>query len=342
MVEDFVGIHEIAEMAGVTRQAVVNWRARFIDFPSPVADLKAGPVFAREQVRKWLRKRRIPMATVISTINLKGGVGKTTTTVAVAEILSVEFNKKVLIIDIDPQTNATAMLIGEEKWKKLNQNGNTLAQLFKDALDPDNKKFEMKKTLQHGVSNVGAVQNLSLIPSSLDLIDVQDQLATMPRGRFHAQNPTDILLRAVRPIIDEFDIVFIDCPPSLGIITFNALRMSNYYIIPTIPDILSTYGIPQIISRVREFSQAISEPIEPLGIVATLYRAQSTVHNNQLRLLKSNQDAKLFNTVIPWSNQITDAAEYKSVSTLRQKWGYQGQFDRYRELAEEIKERVGI
>ena len=85
------------------------------------------------------------MATVISTINLKGGVGKTTTTVAVAEILSVEFNKKVLIIDLDPQTNATAMLIGEDKWKKLNQNGNTLAQLFKDALDPDNKKFDNEK-----------------------------------------------------------------------------------------------------------------------------------------------------------------------------------------------------
>ena len=280
------------------------------------------------------------MATVISTINLKGGVGKTTTTVAVAEILSAEFNKNTLVIDLDPQTNATVMLIGEDKWKKLNQNGHTLAQLFKDALDPDNKRFVLDKTVQRSVSSVAAVSRLSLIPSSLDLIDIQDEIATMPRGRFHAQNPTDILLRAVRPIIDEFDFVFIDCPPSLGIITLNGLRMSNFYIIPTIPDILSTYGIPQIVSRIKEFSQAISEPIEPLGVVASLFRTQSTVHKNQLRLLRAGKDAPLFDTVIPWSNQISDAAEYKEVSTLRQKWGYQGQFVKYRDLASEIMART--
>ena len=72
------------------------------------------------------------MAHVFSTINLKGGVGKTTTTVAVAETLSSEFGKKVLVIDLDPQTNATTMLIGEDKWRTLNDSGRTLARLFKD------------------------------------------------------------------------------------------------------------------------------------------------------------------------------------------------------------------
>jgi len=85
------------------------------------------------------------MATVISTINLKGGVGKSTTTVAVAEMMSAEFGKKVLVIDLDPQTNATVMLIGEKKWRKLNDEGNTLAQLFKDALEPEGKSFDIKK-----------------------------------------------------------------------------------------------------------------------------------------------------------------------------------------------------
>src|SRR5713101_6246856 len=174
MEDELLGIYEIAELAGVTPQAVANWRARFSDFPAPTAELRAGPVFSRSRIRRWLQKRRFPMATVLSTINLKGGVSKTTTTVAVAEMLSSEFRKKVLVIDLDPQTNATTMLIGEEKWKELNKNGHTLAQLFKDAIEPDNKKFELKKTLQDHVSGVSDVRSLSLLPSSLDLIDVQD------------------------------------------------------------------------------------------------------------------------------------------------------------------------
>src|SRR5207247_2126200 len=103
--------------------------------------------------------------------------------------------------------------------------GFTLAQLFKDALDPDNRRFSLEKTLQRKVSNVAAVRRLSLLPSSLDLIDVQDRLASMPSGRFYANNPIEILHRAVRPIVDEFDFVLIDCPPNLGIITLNGLRI---------------------------------------------------------------------------------------------------------------------
>jgi len=205
------------------------------------------------------------MATVISTINLKGGVGKSTTTVAVAEMMSAEFGKKVLVIDLDPQTNATVMLIGEKKWRKLNDEGNTLAQLFKDALEPDSKRFDINNAIQQQVSNVEDVATLDLLPSSLDLIDVQDRLASMSSGRFYAENPVDILRRATRSIIDDYDVVLVDCPPNLGIITLNGLRISAGYIIPTIPDVLSTYGIPQIVSRVKQFRKRLPNPSRPTG-----------------------------------------------------------------------------
>ena len=282
------------------------------------------------------------MATVLSMINLKGGVGKTTTTVAVAEILAAEHQKNVLVIDLDPQTNATVMLIGEEKWNKLNDAGRTLAQLFKDALDPENRRFDLRKSIQKDASPVEAVRTLSLLPSSIDLIEVQDRLYSMPAGRYYTDKPVDILRKAVRPALDEFDIVLIDCPPNLGIITLNGLRMSNGYIIPTVPDILSTYGIPQIVRRVSEFSDAIGEPIEPLGIVVTKYQANSSVHANTLRALRGEKDAPLFSTMIPQSNQMSAAAEPEPRSTLRQRWGYQGGYAAYEELAAEIVQRIAV
>ena len=334
---DLIGLYEIAELAGVTPPAVANWRSRSPDFPKPVAELKSGPIFRKSDVRAWLKRRKKSMCTVIATINLKGGVGKTTTTVAVAEMLSAQFGKKVLVVDLDPQTNATVMLIGEDKWKDLNDQEHTLARLFQDALlEPSERKFDLDKTLQRKVSNVMEVKKVDLLPSSLDMIDVQDRLASMPSGKFYAANPVDILKKAIKPIIDEYEYVIIDCPPNLGIITLNGLRIAHGYIIPTIPDILSTYGIPQIVKRVKDFAGEIGEPVEPLGIVISKYRAQLKLHYNTTRRLRSNGDAPVFDTVVPESGQIEEAAEFTKLSTLRQKYGYQGQFASYRALTEEI------
>ena len=282
------------------------------------------------------------MATIISMINLKGGVGKTTTTVAMAEMLSSEFRKRVLVIDLDPQTNATVMLIGEKKWQKQNEQGNTLAQLFKDALTeaPEKKRFELSETLIRGVSNVGEVRNVDLIPSSIDLIDVQDRLASMPQGQYYSNVPTDILRRSISPILDDYDYVLIDCPPNLGIITLNGLRISNGFIIPTIPDVLSTYGIPQIIRRVTDFSSNIVEDIEVMGIVITKYRQQSGLHKNTARALRRG-DVPVYDTMIPERQSFAASAEYVPVSTLRQKYGYQGgEFTSYSNLTSEILESL--
>lgn len=280
------------------------------------------------------------MAHVLSTINLKGGVGKTTTSVALAEAFSSHLRKKVLVIDLDPQTNATLMLIGEKKWFELNNKDHTLAQLFKDALDPDYKKFDLDATLQKKVSDVESARSIDLLPSSLDLIDVQDRLASVPPGRYYATNPVELLWRAVKSRLDDYDIVIIDCPPNLGIITLNGLRISDSYIIPTIPDYLSTYGIPQIVTRVGEFSKAISEDIEPLGIVATKYQANSTVHNNVLSQLRDDEDVPIvLDTVIRQANAVSAAAEYQTYKrTLKQKYGADpsGLASQYMSLAQEI------
>lgn len=281
------------------------------------------------------------MSRVFATINLKGGVGKTTTTVALAEILSAEFRKKVLVIDIDPQTNATTMLIGESKWKELNNKDLTLARLFKGALDPKGHRFDIEATLQKQVSDVGDARSIDLLPSSLDLISIQDKLASAPSGEFFAMNPTEILWRNVKSHLENYDFVIVDCPPNLGIITLNGLRISEGYIIPTIPDVLSTYGIPQIVSRVQKFSDAIAEPIKPIGIVITKYQAISTVHKNTLKqLATSHEMPPLFDTIIPQANQFAAAAEHTGYSTIKQKWGYNNLAEKFVALAEEIMEKL--
>lgn len=342
LTEDLVGINEIAIMANRSRQAVANWRARNVDFPAPVAQLASGPVFRRSHIRSWLRRRKVPMAHVFSTINLKGGVGKTTTTVAMAEFMSGELGKKVLVIDLDPQTNATVMLIGEDRWRDLNLQEHTICRLFQDALDPENKRFNFDATLQRRVSNVSEAQTIDLLPSSLDLIDVQDRLASVPSGQYYSVNPTALLRRAVKTHLDDYDVVIVDCPPNLGIITLNGLRISDGFVIPTIPDVLSTYGIPQILSRVSHFAEETAEDVEPLGIVVTKFQVNSTVHRNTLKQLKKDKRMPpVFDAIIPQSNQYADAAEYGSPRTLRQKWGYQqsgGQSlaDKFARLAEQV------
>lgn len=280
------------------------------------------------------------MAIVIPVINLKGGVAKTTTSVGLAEMLTTEFKKKVLFIDLDPQTNATTMLIGEHRWKDLNDEGYTLARLFESALWPDELQFDLKRTLQRNVSNILAVLNLDLIPSSLDLINIQDDLTRIPRGKFYSNNPYDILRKAIQPIMNEYDYIIIDCPPNLGVITLNGLRIANGYIIPTIPDVLSTYGIPQIINRVNDFAWEIGSSIETLGIVITKFRENSNVHNTNLTRLKSEIDAPLFSAIFKDNNQMASAADFTmEYATFRQKWGYGGQFESFYSLAKEVVEK---
>jgi cellulose biosynthesis protein BcsQ len=102
-------------------------------------------------------------------------------------------------------------------------------------------------------------------------------------------NPQDILRRTLQPVLDRYDFVIIDCPPSLGIVTKNGLKFSTHYVIPTIPDIVSTWGIFQIVSNVAAFSESINRLIKPLGIVATKVQGTIDLHARVMRDLRENR-----------------------------------------------------
>ena len=271
------------------------------------------------------------MPKIISVINLKGGVAKTTTTVQIAECLTSEFSKRVLVIDLDPQTNATISLIPEEKWEELDESGQTLFQLFNDKLDKTDI-FRLKTARQTGVSNL-KIPNLHLLPSSIRFVDIQDRISEIPAKTGYSLNPMEILKSAVHPILDDYDYVLIDCPPNLGFITRNGIEISDYYLIPTISDTLSTYGIPQIIRTIDQFAKERSLAIQCLGLVITKFDSRSNSHmrgkrNLPIRFSKIFEDlelpqAPIFNTVMPQANATSEAMEFtNSPGSFKRKYGY--------------------
>lgn len=279
------------------------------------------------------------MPTVISLINLKGGVGKTTLTVAMAEFMAAEYGLQVLVVDLDPQTNATVALITEQEWRRRNMRGQTILNVFLDHLSKY-QVFSPEEAIVHNVSNIGGgIAGLDLLPSSIDLIEVHDEF--LKASSSLPIDPLQVLGDALQTSLAGYDIVLIDCPPDLGLICQNGLMISDYYLIPTIPDILSTYGIPQIVNRIKRLRRETGISIQPLGLVISKYREQSDVHKTQAHLLRihaeKNGYQRVFNTVIPEGNQaavVMDSTLH--FNSLHEKYTYTFPYRMYKSLTEEV------
>ncbi len=195
----------------------------------------------------------MPRAKVLSIINYKGGVGKTTTTYHVGCSLAQHHNKKVLLIDIDPQTNLTFLCAIPERWERFKRNTGTIATMyrrFQDRVTLDPKRYIWRTPIRAGRY---VIPNLDLIPCDIDLLGED-----LGGGRIAGTFPTIEALRrqtkeflrertflrnAIREVEDDYDYVLIDCPPNLYLMTQNALVASDWYIITAIPDHLSTIGL---------------------------------------------------------------------------------------------------
>ena len=348
MEEKLVGIAEIADFAEVSRQAVGNWRHRYDHFPRPLQQLQSGPVWDRETVETWVKKFKGEETHVLSFINLKGGVGKTTVAVAVAEILAHEDRKHVLLIDLDPQTNATVTVISEEQWATSDKDGRTVAQLFSDKLNPQEvPKFDIEKAIVRRVSTINdGIARLDLLPSSIGLIDLQDRIPSIALSGNFTNSPLEILRGVLQDTISRYDYIIIDCPPSLGVITKNGLRISTGYVIPTIPDIVSTWGIYQIVDNIQRFASDMGRPIPPLGIVATKVQSNN-LHRRVIEDLKHCRlgrfaetgtltQPSMFESTIPQTVAVARGAEVDAdLRTFKGKYG--NAYLPLQQLAREIK-----
>ncbi|GAA2183201.1 ParA family protein [Brooklawnia cerclae] len=283
------------------------------------------------------------MTHVISLLNMKGGVGKTTTTVILGEFLAGELGRKVLLIDMDPQISLSITMLGERQWVLLNDGGHTLAQLFTDALNEgDEPRFDLDTALQRNVSNVKDVANVDLLPSSLDIIPQLPHLEAISAAARSADPPVwDMFREGIGPILDAYDYVLVDCPPNLGVMTASALRISEGYVIPTIPDVLSTYGISAVQREVKRFARTagIPEPVE-FGTIVTKHEKRSPVHRSQMARLKNDPAIPpLLHPSIPQNSKISGGVEgpFKS---LKGKYGARDCYDVLFDLTEAFRQRI--
>lgn len=285
------------------------------------------------------------MPTVTSLINLKGGVGKTTLTLSLAHFLAIEHHRKVLVIDLDPQTNATVCLIPEDDWKARDETGRTLYQLFLDQVKGVHR-FNADEAIVRNVSNVGGgVRGLDLLPSSLQLIKIQDRLTQVTDFDSYQRGPIFALRDSLNEFLPYYDHVLIDCPPSIGIVTLNGLAISDSYLIPVVPDILSVLGIPPILDRVAHFSGAIRRNVRALGIVISKMRSTTILHNEMTRRLREDFNERrfplVFDTVVPESTRIAEAANVMvPINTLQQKYGTGGPYEELSALTREFLTHV--
>jgi chromosome partitioning protein len=335
--EDLIGIFEIAEMSGVTRAAVANWRNRFRDFPKPAAELRSGPVFHRAQVRRWLGKRRGGVARVVALTNLKRGVGTTTTAVALAEILAGDLRRRVLVIDLDSQCDASLQLLGAERWRKIYDKGRTVARLIEDAVgDSGRKPIKPESLLVRGASPVADARTLDLLPSTMDLGDVLRRWERTPAGPDYRVDPTAVLAGALAGVIDEYDDVIIDLPPDLGLLTLNGLRIATGYLVPVSPDEMAAFGVGSIARGVAAFSAEIGETIRPLGLLQVRVGAEDPLPSKRRRRWRKDPIAWL-ETVVPEHPEPIPGRRREPFETCQARYGDGDLYQAYLNLAEELR-----
>ena len=248
---------------------------------------------------------KIPQALIISVVNMKGGVGKTTVAVNLAAYLAREHGRKVLLADLDPQTNASLSLMSEKSWSAWAAEHGTMADIFdvggegKRAKDDESHAF--RDCIVHNV--IPEIPGLDLIPSHLKLTFLDLDLAARP-GRER------ILWRKLEKVSADYDVILCDCPPNLQTATQNALYASDYFLVPMQPDYLSSVGLGLLLDRLDYLKGELEFKIKCLGVVFTRVRRHIAFHQetmDRLPVEKAFKKLHFFKTVIPENIAISEA-----------------------------------
>lgn len=225
------------------------------------------------------------MGKIISIANQKGGVGKTTTSINLSTILAKK-GKKVLMIDADPQGNASSGVGIDRDEIELS---------VYDILIDDTKTSEVVKKTN--------IKNLDLCPSNINLAGAEVELVSM-MSREHR------LKEKLESIKEEYDFIIIDCPPSLGLVTLNAFTASNSVLIPVQCEYYALEGLGQLLNTISLVKKHLNKEIEIEGALLTMYDARTNLSNQVVKEVKKYFDEKVYKNVIPRNVKLSEAPSY--------------------------------
>ncbi|MHB1484521.1 MAG: ParA family protein [Saccharofermentanales bacterium] len=225
------------------------------------------------------------MALVLAIVNQKGGVGKTTTSVNLSAYLALK-GKKTLLIDADPQGNATSG-IGLEK-KELNKT------IYDVLINND----EMKDIIQQT-----GRKNLWICPANINLVGAEIELVSL-------LSRETILKRAIQPIKNQYDFIIMDCPPSLGLITLNALTAADGVIVPIQSEYYALEGLTQLMDTIKIVKKHLNPSLDIFGVVVTMFDVRTQLSHQVTSEIKQYFGEKLFKAIIPRNVRLSEAPSY--------------------------------
>ncbi|MEH2176290.1 ParA family protein [Nostoc sp.] len=282
-------------------------------------------------------------AKVISICNLKGGVGKTTIVMALAEYLAGDtmYKKRVLAIDLDPQSNLTSALMSEEVWEKEFESKKlTLPYLFKDPEyfleNIKNENFIVKNNVSN-VRNRNSFAHLHLIPSSPRLFEIQEEL---PSGYYSFNiKPVDLIRRILKPLLKNYDYILIDCAPNINTVVKSAFLASHACIIPCVPNRMSIHGLDLLLEHIEKFNRDYVYNLKTVGTLISRYNRTIAQSENLNSIIVNPFYPQVFETKILERAKIAEGLELSSYLTYKQK--YDDSHDSMVKLTKEFIQRVG-
>lgn len=241
---------------------------------------------------------------VISFMNMKGGVGKTTLCVNLAHCLCTEFGKRVLIIDLDPQSNATQYVLKSDTFDRVIRDKKTIYEIYEDYVDSFSSvvgNLEEDIDISPETIIYKITDNLNIIPGNLKLIKISMGVESTVIMRLKEYIDINNLLK-------NYDYIFIDCPPTQSIYTSSALLVSDYYIMPVKPDFLSSIGIDLFKAIINKHNRTSPRKVKCLGIVFTLVQ-NYPYYKEVMERIRKNNAFSTFDKSMPHSSTIPRYAE---------------------------------